>query len=446
MKSTKAIFNQLFTKKDSACQAPFSSMRFNHSGNVLACCFNRGNILGKFPEQSIHDIWFGENIKQLRKALDKNDFSLGCQYCEKEIICGNREASGAAQYDYLKKWKLEKLFPTMLDFELGSTCNFECIMCSGEYSTSIRKNREKKSAYYSPYDEHAALFVEQLTPFIPHLKEMRFVGGEPFLMKVHYEIWDKVLEINPNVILNVLTNGSILNKRVQKMLEKGNFKISVSIDSIVKETFEAIRINGDFDQVMGNVAVFQALMRERGHVMNFNLCVMRQNWTEIPEYFEYCNKNNIKIVLHTVEFPIHCSLWNLSSSELEEIEKVYENAVFIEHSSTSDDNKETFTGLYRQIKNWRQAALSRENNRIKTVESPEQVLYERTKKENLNQKINTFEDNWGLLKSVLNQFSDDDRNKIIDFLNELEIYLLVSELNVSSEERLYERFKIIADN
>lgn len=446
MKSTKTLINRLFSKKDPTCYAPFSSMRFNHAGNVLACCFNRGNILGKFPQQSIHDIWFGENRRQLRKALDKNDFSLGCQSCEKEITCGNRKASGAGEYDYLKKWELEKKYPTMLDFELGSTCNFECIMCSGEYSTSIRKNREKKSAYYSPYDEHADLFVEQLTPFIPHLKEMRFVGGEPFLMKVHYEIWDKVLEINPNVILNVLTNGSILNKRVQKMLEKGNFKISVSIDSIVKETFEAIRINGDFDQVMGNVAVFQALMKERGHVMNFNLCVMRQNWTEIPEYFEYCNENNIKIVLHTVEFPIHCSLWNLSSLELERIEKVYESAKFTKQSSTSEDNEETFDGLFKQIKNWRQAALVRENNRIKTDLSAEQTLHEKIKKENLNLNINSLEKTWGLLKSVLNQFSEPDKNKILTFLNDLEIHLLVSELNVSSEERLYERFKIIAEN
>ncbi len=448
MKSTKTIFNKLFTKKEPVCYAPLSSMRFNHSGNVLACCFNRGNILGKFPEQSIHNIWFGDNIKKLRKALHKNDFSLGCQSCEHNIVCDNREASGAAQYDYLKNWKSHKKYPTMFDFELGSTCNFECIMCSGEYSSAIRKNREGGSPYYSPYEEYTDLFVEQLTPFLPHLKEMRFIGGEPFLMKVHYGIWDKVLEINPNIILNVLTNASILNKRVQTMLDKGNFKISVSIDSLVKETFESIRKNGDFDQVMSNVSFFQDLMKERGHTMNFNLCVMRQNWTEIPAYFEYCNQNDIKVILHTVKFPAHCALWNLSSSELEEIEEIYSKVKFESNSSTSGDNQETYNGLYKQIKNWREEALEKESQSLNIYhsKSPLEILQDRFNNENLDAQNTSSEEKWAVLIRILKRFSDEEQNKIIVFLNTLEIHLIIAELNVSSEERLYERFRTIVGN
>lgn len=448
MKSRKTIFSQLFTKKETACYAPHSSMRFNHSGNVLACCFNRGNILGKFPDQSIHDIWFGENIKNLRKSLHKNDFSLGCQTCEHDITCGNREASGASQYDYLKNWKLHDKYPTMFDFELGSTCNFECIMCSGEYSSAIRKNREGGSPYYSPYEEHTNLFVEQLTPFLPHLKEMRFIGGEPFLMKVHYEIWDKVLEINPSIILNVLTNASILNKRVQKMLEKGNFKISVSIDSLVKETFESIRKNGDFNQVMNNVDFFQKLMKEQGHTMNFNLCVMRQNWSEIPAYFEYCNQNDIKVVLHTVKFPAHCALWNLNSSELAEIEKIYSNVTFKSFSSTSVDNQETFNGLYKQIKNWKKEASKKEMKllEINPSKSSIDILHQRFNSNSIENQISSKEEKWNLLINILKRFSDEEQIKIIHFLNQLEIHLIIAELNVSSEDRIYERFRIIIQN
>lgn len=326
MKALKKVIIDLFfskTTKKVECYAPFRSLRFNHSGNVLACCFNRGNILGKFPEQSIQEIWFGNNVSNLQQAISVNDYSLGCQSCEKSIMCNNRELSGAAQYDYLQNWEQHQDYPTMFDFELGSTCNFECIMCSGEYSTAIRVNREKQKPYYSPYEEHSELFVQQLIPFIPHLREMRFIGGEPFLMKVYYDIWDKVIELNPGIVLNVLTNGSILNKRVQAMLQKGNFKISVSIDSLVKNTYESIRKNGDFDQVMNNVEFFSYLMKEQGHIMNFNLCVMRQNWTEIPDYFHYCNANRIQVVLHTVKFPNHCSIWNLPVEELEKILNAY---------------------------------------------------------------------------------------------------------------------------
>src|SRR5690554_1578202 len=102
MSSIKVKFNKLFSKENLTCHAPFESMRFEHSGKVIACCYNRGNILGEFPKQSIEEIWRGEKIKNLRKALSNNDFSLGCQSCELNIQCNNREISGAAQYDYLK--------------------------------------------------------------------------------------------------------------------------------------------------------------------------------------------------------------------------------------------------------------------------------------------------------------------------------------------------------
>src|SRR5690606_33496738 len=158
-----------------------------------------------------------------------------------------------------------------------------------------------------------------------------------------YTIWEKVIEINSNVLLNVLTNGSILNDRVKKILEKGNFKISVSIDSLVKETYEKIRVNGNFEQVMSNIIFFQKLMSEKGHIMNFNLCVMRQNWKVIPTYFNFCNQNNIEIVLHTVEFANHCSLWNLSKENLIEIKDYYLSSVIENHNTIiSKKNITTF--------------------------------------------------------------------------------------------------------
>lgn len=448
MKLVNTIRNTFFPhrKDEVECHAPFNSMRFNHSGNVLACCYNRGNILGKFPDQSIHDIWFGQNNKELQNAIAQKNFSLGCQSCEKNIACNNREISGAAQYDYLKNFKQFRDYPTMFDFELGSTCNFECIMCSGEYSTAIRVNREKKKPYYSPYEENPEVFVNQLTPFLPHLKEMRFIGGEPFLMKVHYGIWDKVIEINPNIVLNVLTNGSILNKRVQNMLEKGNFKISISIDSLVKETYEKIRINGDFNQVMNNIAFFSDLMQKRGHTMNFNLCVMRQNWEEIPDYFRYCNEHKIQVVLHTVEFPVHCSLWNLSTFELKEILDFYEQTKLIsDFDETTKSNNTTFEALTRQIRKWYLNSIEKKNiieNSHLSLEDQLKLKFQENKTyPNFKENINYFE----FIIELCDEFSDDQKILILKYLNEIDIQLLIDEINVSSKERLIERLKVVSN-
>lgn len=433
------------SERSKACYAPFQSLRFNHSGNVLACCYNRGNVLGKFPEQTISEIWFGSNVSQLQKAISKNDFSLGCHSCEKELSYGNREISGASQYDYLKNQKQHKNFPTMFDFELGSTCNFECIMCSGEYSTAIRVNREKQKPYYSSYEENPQLFVDQLTPFIPHLKEMRFIGGEPFLMKVYYDIWDRVLELNPEITLNVLTNGSILNKRVQSMLKKGNFKIAVSIDSLVKETYEEIRKNGNFNQVMSNIEFFLKLMNEQGYTMSFNLCVMRQNWKEIPDYFHYCNENNIQVVLHTVQFPNHCSIWNLPAQELSEILKLYNDVPFIETNDIQTNNTNTYKALVAQIQNWHLNALkhSEKEENSKVLEGK---LIDKIKNEQKYPNFNPDTDYAAFVMDLIGEFTNDEKTIILNYLNKINVRLVIDEINVSSKERMLERIKVIIQN
>lgn len=426
------------------CLAPKLSMRFNHSGNIIACCFNRKYILGKYPERTISEIWFGEKAEQLRKAVFVNDLSKGCQDCDRYISAENFDAAGSRQYDYLKEHLQKSKYPTMLDFELDSICNFECIMCSGEYSTAIRVNREKQKPYFSPYDEN---FVEQLKEFIPHLSEARFIGGEPFLIKIYYRIWDEIINLKPQTVINVLTNASVLNDRVMKMIEKGNFKISVSIDSIIKETYEKIRVNADYESVMKNVSYFKNMMDNSGHVMNFNVCAMRQNQAEMPDYFRYCNDHNIKVVLHTVDFPNHCSLWNLPSTELKTILSFYEKQNFQGNTQIEKDNAATFHSLVNQIKAWIVEAEKREHLPSNVYEIMLEALFDRievmVKEDKIGLKVADY---IAFLQQLLSKFNQDDRKIIVKFLEKLPVHLLVSELNISSEERMTERFKIIAAN
>lgn len=423
------------------CFAPKRSLRFDHSGKILACCYNRGNILGEFPKQTIEEVWFGNNLNNLNKALENNDFTLGCQYCEKDIKNNNRAISGAAQYDYLSNHIQHKNYPTMFDFELGSTCNFECIMCSGEYSSAIRKNREKGKLYISPYEEHLDVFIEQLKPFIPHLTEMRFLGGEPFLMNIYYKIWDLVIEMNPKIMLNVLSNGSILNKRVENLLEKGNFKVSVSIDSLLKERYEKIRVNGDFESVLSNAQYFQKFNDRNGFVTNYNLCVMRQNWDEIPDYFNYCNENNIKIVLHAVEFPLHCSIWNLSKEMLNEIYNWYNKNDITDGSTTIEkENKTTYNALKKQIYNW----LNREKTAYEedVFEQFERKIKTAVASTKYKSEINYYH----FVTKLIDDFTKEEKIKIIRQLLTMDIQLLIDEINVSSKDRLLERMKLIVNH
>lgn len=79
--------------RDLLCYVPFRMMYFAFNGDIISCCHNRKNILGKYPEQSIKSIWFGKKINKLRKFIRANDLDYGCAVCKDQIISKNFSAS-----------------------------------------------------------------------------------------------------------------------------------------------------------------------------------------------------------------------------------------------------------------------------------------------------------------------------------------------------------------
>jgi MoaA/NifB/PqqE/SkfB family radical SAM enzyme len=351
-------YNSLRSKKaqKKLCHAPFGSLRFSQSGNVLACCFNRGYVLGKYPDQSVHDSWFGEKISKLRKCVSGNDLSLGCGECARRIENRLFNLSGSLQYDYLAEYGLGS-YPAMLDFEISNICNLECRMCLGENSSAIRCNREKLPPYELHYDHQ---FVEQLKEFIPHIKEARFSGGEPFLVPLYYDLWNLLIEENPKAEISVLTNATVLNEKVKNLIANGNFRLSVSVDSLNKETYEKIRVNADFDTVFSNMEYFYDYSLRKNSVFCLNVCPLPYNWSEIPAIVKYCNEKNILLVLHSVIFPPAESLWAKESSELIKISDQLKKENVKASGKFGDKNISSYQNLVNQMENWAVKAVEHE--------------------------------------------------------------------------------------
>ena len=301
-------------KHGSFCFAPSVNMYFSQDGNVNACCHNLNYSIGSYPAQTLKEIWGSTKALEQRKRMQQYDLSHGCSYCESAYQMGNYEDVSARHFDGLP---VNESYPTMMEFVLTNTCNLECVMCRGENSNLIRKNRERLPPIVSPYDDK---FLEQLREFIPHLKETRFSGsGEAFSIDMNYKIWDMILELNPSCLIMVQTNGTILTGRVKEMLKKGNFEIGISIDSLQKQTYEAIRVNANFDKVMDNLRYFHQYSMDKGSKFGISSCVMRNNWRELPDFVNYCNSLHASATFHQVWAPKEYALYNLPVKDLEEI-------------------------------------------------------------------------------------------------------------------------------
>ena len=269
------------------CYAPFKNIYFGHYGKATVCCYNRDFTIGEYPQQSIKEIWNSKEANQLRESISNNNLDFGCHLCKKHLLAKNFEANKAKQYDTLSLNK--NGYPSVMEFELSNVCNLECTMCNGSFSSLIRRNREGLPPIPLAYDEG---FVNQLDEFIPHLEEVKFYGGEPFLIELYFDIWKRIIEIKPSIRISVQTNASILNKRVRALLQQANFHINISIDSLQKENYENIRVNGSFDRVMKNLDWFQNYCNERGTFFGLSACLMVENWKELPNFVRFCNKKN----------------------------------------------------------------------------------------------------------------------------------------------------------
>jgi MoaA/NifB/PqqE/SkfB family radical SAM enzyme len=330
-----------------ACHAPFKNLYFGHHGNVVACCYNRNYILGQYPAMSIKEIWTGKNAQQLREYIKNNDLTLGCQYCEALLKAKNFDAVKSKQYD-TNAFNANG-YPSVLEFELSNTCNLECVMCSGDFSSMIRARREKLPPLKDAYD---LAFVDQLEEFIPHLEEIKFYGGEPFLIEIYYEVWERVKKLNPGLRLSVQTNGTTLNSRVKEIMEHTMFNINISLDSLQKENYERIRKNASFERVMENIEYFYNYCRSRNTFFGISVCGMKQNWKEIPDFVKYCNEMDVPLYIHTVFNPAEYALVNSDPEELKQISAYLQQFDFPANTPTQKKNRTHYMDFTAEIIAW----------------------------------------------------------------------------------------------
>lgn len=361
------------------CYAPELSLNFDQTGQVTSCCFNRSYVLGTYPNDSIEEIWTSKRLDRLRTALRRNDLSLGCQQCEKMIRAGNDEGVLISHFDDFApladdRSPIARLFgrgtdretvdrPAVFEFEISNTCNMGCIMCGGKWSSVIRRDREKLPPLESPYDDD---FVRQIEGFLPTLKRANFLGGEPFLIKPYLAIWESIARINPDIEVAVTSNGSIWNRRVERILnDLKRVKLTLSIDSLRKETYESIRLGGDFDTVRRNIDRFL----DMGVLVSFSVCPMIQNWREMPEILAFAQDHDLDVYFNTVLGPLGQNPWEYASTgdgpaislmlaEADHLQSIIDEW---SHHRFEDRWQRPLDALIAQVSAWRNDAMTKAN-------------------------------------------------------------------------------------
>lgn len=156
-----------------------------------------------------------ENLKEYR-----NQISVGI----------NRVAEQPRKYSYLATQKSRLLRPTRIYGLLNERCNCRCLMC-GHWQN------ENKSEEMTADQWKRALggLRDFVGPF-----HINFSGGEPFLRKDIYEIFEFLHE--RDCLFGVCTNGGPLSKKgARRLCEMRLLNYNTSLDGVQPETHNYLR-------------------------------------------------------------------------------------------------------------------------------------------------------------------------------------------------------------
>jgi len=301
---------------ESTCYAPTVSMYFDQFGKVRACCQNTGALMGSVTEQSIREIWESPNTLRMRGALEVGDFSEGCGFCEWQVQQGDEAIVFARIFDDHTVTEQHPRWPVQMEFSMTNSCNLQCQMCNGDWSSSIRAHREQRPPLPAVYGDS---FFEELAEFLPHLEKVNFLGGEPFLGKEPLRVMAMLAQLPNPPQVAVTTNGTQWSDRIEKICEQLPMSFVLSLDGITAPTYEGIRIGAEFEQVMVNLDRFESYAARHGTKVSLAHCLMRSNWHEFAQFLRFAEDRGFQVGINEVVFPVELSLFQMPPDELRQV-------------------------------------------------------------------------------------------------------------------------------
>jgi MoaA/NifB/PqqE/SkfB family radical SAM enzyme len=288
-------------------------MYLDQHGFVRACCMNEAHVLGNVRNDPLLDIWRGERAGRLRRAMEADDLSLGCDFCRWPIQDGRPDLAFSRWFAELPADEPDPAWPAQLEISVSNTCNLQCVMCNGEWSSSIRSQREGLAPLPKVYDDD---FFEDLRAFLPHLQKVKFLGGEPFLAAETLRILDLLVEEGATPRVHVTTNGTQWSPRVERILAMLPVDVALSLDAATAATYESIRVGSSWDLVRTNLDRFRELAKARGTHVSITMCLMTVNWHEFADFCLLADALDVSCDVNTVTQPDHLSLYHLPADEL----------------------------------------------------------------------------------------------------------------------------------
>ena len=278
------------------CQNPWFEIQIEYNEKAGCCCYYRGERDEIYWGKSINleEYWNGSRISNIRRIIVSNKFKgTGCEGCQsikygpitdfltipKNINKVQKENWNKAVNNFMNRKVIVDSYPVRFYINFGLLCNLKCVMCSQE---NLRKSDQRVLP---------AEFLIHLKNYMIMANEIMIIGGEPLLLTNARNFIDIITNDSDysNVKLSIVTNGTLLNRYLEKFKSMKRIGIWVSLDSI-GNAYEYIRTGAVWQETEKNILAFKELGEKNGleWTVNIGSVIMKSSIPRLVEFVDWC--------------------------------------------------------------------------------------------------------------------------------------------------------------
>ena len=184
-------------------------------------------------------------------------------------------------------------FPGVVLIDNCSACNLRCSCCDHK---NIKNHRKIE---LMSWDLHAKI-IDEIAAENPDSRVWEIFYGDPFLVK---DMPQRVAYAKSKGLTDVVlnTNGVLMTaERSRPLIEAGLDAMYVGLDAASKESYDQIRVGGNFDAVVENLQTYRDLLREHGRphqklFVQYVVCDINEHETETFREFWTQLGVNVKV-------------------------------------------------------------------------------------------------------------------------------------------------------
>ncbi len=261
---------------DYFCTVPFSYLEI-HKDNVYGCC---PSWLSKSygSTDKLNEIWNGDIATKIRLSILDGTY----KFCDKNN-CPHLSQLIHTKHptiNFIKKESNLSCFPTRINLSFDNSCNLKCPSCRSNFimesNTELLKNEQ---------------IMKDISTFFGNSVSYLYISGtsDPFASKTFSNFLKNFnIELFPKLQnIHLHTNGLLFDEKMWKSIEKSHKyikTIEISIDAATKETYEKIRVGGNWNTLMNNLKFISSIKTIREKIFSF--VIQDTNFNEMKMFYD----------------------------------------------------------------------------------------------------------------------------------------------------------------